>query len=229
MRLSVRWFLSLSLVLVLTAACLAPAAAEEAPVRVLVQGHASLRITTGEGKVIYIDPYAGEGYDVPADLILLTHSHPDHTKTDLIRTRNEDCRMIRWMDALKKGVYHTFDLGWVTVEATEAGNNPNHNIKSCVGFILTFTDGKTLYVSGDTSTTAQMATLAERHLDYAFFCCDGTFNMGPEEAIACAETVGARISIPYHPTADDAFTEKYGAMLPESFRLIPAGEEFVLE
>ena len=37
---------------------------------ILYQGHGSLRITTGEGRVIYIDPYAGEGYDVPGRIIL---------------------------------------------------------------------------------------------------------------------------------------------------------------
>ena len=40
----------------------------------LYQGHGSLRIVTCEGKVIYIDPYAGEGYDLSADLILITHA-----------------------------------------------------------------------------------------------------------------------------------------------------------
>ena len=35
----------------------------------LYQGHGSLRITTADNKVIYIDPYAGDGYDLPADLI----------------------------------------------------------------------------------------------------------------------------------------------------------------
>ena len=34
--------------------------------RLLYQGHGSLRIITKEGKVIYVDPYAGEGYDLPA-------------------------------------------------------------------------------------------------------------------------------------------------------------------
>ena len=55
-------------------------ASGEAPVRarLLYQGHASLRIVTAEGMVIYIDPYAGEGYDLPADLILVTHNHSDH-------------------------------------------------------------------------------------------------------------------------------------------------------
>ena len=32
--------------------------------RLLYQGHGSYRITTGEGKVIYVDPYAGGGYDL---------------------------------------------------------------------------------------------------------------------------------------------------------------------
>ena len=31
--------------------------------KLLYQGHGSYRITTGEGKVIYVDPFAGEGYD----------------------------------------------------------------------------------------------------------------------------------------------------------------------
>ena len=53
--------------------------------RLLYQGHGSLRIVTAEGKVIYIDPYAGDGYDLPADLILITHGHQDHTAVNLIK------------------------------------------------------------------------------------------------------------------------------------------------
>ncbi len=39
----------------------------------LFQGHASLRLTANDGRVVYIDPYKGKGYDVPADIILITH------------------------------------------------------------------------------------------------------------------------------------------------------------
>ena len=39
---------------------------------ILYQGHGSFRLTTSEGSVIYIDPYAGEGYDRPADLVLVS-------------------------------------------------------------------------------------------------------------------------------------------------------------
>ena len=204
-------------------------AGESAGTRVLVQGHASLRITTPEGKVIYIDPYRGEGYDAPADLILLTHGHSDHTAVNKIRKKNKGCEKITWKEALKGGEHRTFDLGYVTVEAVQAGNNKNHSIRSCVGYILTFTDGKTLYVSGDTSETDQMGELAARGLDYAFFCCDGTYNMDLKEAIACSELVGARVNIPYHPVADDEMIGRYGSLFPENWRAVRAGEEFVLE
>ena len=36
--------------------------------KLLYQGHASLRLTTNSGKVIYVDPFAGEGYEPTADL-----------------------------------------------------------------------------------------------------------------------------------------------------------------
>ena len=47
--------------------------------KLLFQGHASCRITTHSGTVIYIDPFAGEGYDLPADLVLISVGflHPD--------------------------------------------------------------------------------------------------------------------------------------------------------
>ena len=162
------------------------------------QGHASMRITTAEGKVIYVDPFMGDGYDEPADLILETHGHYDHTQTKLIKNKNEGCETITWKESIKGGEHQTFDLGFVTVEAVEAGYNKNHNAKECVGFILTFSNGATLYLSGDTSKTPQMSELAERNLDYAFFCCDGVYNMNMKEAIECANLVAAKHSIPYH-------------------------------
>ena len=36
--------------------------------KLLFQGHGSFRITTDENIVIYVDPYVGSGYDLPADI-----------------------------------------------------------------------------------------------------------------------------------------------------------------
>ena len=199
----------------------------------MYQGHASMRITTYDGNVIYIDPFMGTGYDKAADLILITHSHYDHTQTDLIENKNEGCQTITWKEALKDGEHQSFDLGFVSVEAVEAGYNKNHNVKECVGYILTFENGTTLYVSGDTSTTPQMSELADRNLDYAFFCCDGVYNMDVTEASECAKLVNASHSIPYHMIPANN-SNGFDLTVAESFDapgriIIAPGEELVLE
>lgn len=205
---------------------------EEAPV-LLYMGQASMRVVTPEGKVIYIDPYAGDAYDLPADLILVTHGHFDHCAVDKVVDRAPDCRIITHEEAVVDGVHQSFSLPYVTVEAVEAGYNPWHDVNRCAGYVLTFTNGKSVYVTGDTSTTEQMPLLAEKEIDYAFFCCDGVFNMGLEEAARCTEMVGAKHNIPYHNTTDNTgerfdreLAEQFGA--PDRLIVFP-GEELLVE
>ena len=198
--------------------------------RLLYQGHGSLRIVTAQGKVIYIDPYAGDGYDLPADLILVSHGHQDHNAVHLIRNRNEGCRIIEYTDALVDGEYKTFDLGFARVEAVAAGNNRNHDIRVCVGWLITLPSGVSVYATGDTSTTDQMAKLAERDIHYAFIVCDGKYNMDMDEAVRCAKLIQARHSIPYHMAPGKLFDRRRAEKFDVPGRLIlPAGEEIDLE
>ena len=90
--------------------------------KLLYQGHGSYRLIANDGRVIFVDPYAGKGYDVPADIILVTHQHHDHNKIKRV-TQKPDCRIISNIEALAGGKHKTFDLGGgLTVEAVEASN-----------------------------------------------------------------------------------------------------------
>ncbi len=163
--------------------------------KILYQGHASLRLETKEGRFIYIDPYAGEGYDKPSSLVLITHEHYDHNGIHLVPLTTRTI-VIRAKDALDGLGYHSFSYFGVSIEAVPAFNK-NHNVNECVGFLLTL-EGKKIYVAGDTDYTPEMERLGKEGLDYAFLPIDGVYNMGPEEATRCADILKPKHLIPYH-------------------------------
>ena len=162
----------------------------------LYQGHGSYRIVTGGGFTVYIDPYAGDGYDLPADLILVTHDHYDHNRIDKV-PRRSGCRILTWKDAIKGGKYQHFTVQEVEITAVPACNR-NHDIRQCVGYVLRI-DGKTLYAAGDTSKTSAMSDLLpSMHLDWCLLPIDGVYNMGAAEASECARLINAAHTIPIH-------------------------------
>ena len=167
-------------------------------VRLKYMGQGTIRIITEDKKVIYIDPFAGDDYDMSADLILQTHDHFDHSALEKVSNRNQKCQIITEKEALIDGEHKTFDLPFVKVISVEAGYNKNHDVNKCVGYVLEFNDGIKVYVSGDTSKTRQMVLMSSMNIDYAFFCIDGIFNMGNDEAAECAKLVNAKHNIPYH-------------------------------
>ena len=172
--------------------------------QMLYQGHGSYRFALDDGTVVYVDPFAGEGYDLPADLVLVTHEHFDHNQVQKM-PHAAGCAIIRARDVHPApGEYLCTESHGVRITAVQACNK-NHPVNECVGFVLEF-DGVSFYASGDTSTTEDMASgkLAALGIDYAAFPGDGFYNMDVAEAGACAALVQARHSIPVHlvPVSD---------------------------
>ena len=170
-------------------------------------GHGSLKLYLRNGKICYIDPYAGDDYKENADLILITHEHMDHNKIDLI-TQNPDCKIIRSTDWVVNGEsmeYNTFDIYDMHIEPVQAYNQ-NHKVSECVGYVIT-SNGKKIYVAGDTSKTDQMSKLSSYNIDYAFLPMDGKYNMDIDEAIECENIIKAKHTIPYHMAPGELFNE----------------------
>ena len=194
--------------------------------KLLFQGHGSFRLTSTAGQGVYIDPFAGEGYDVPADLILVSHQHGDHNQVQLC-TQKPGCRIISNVEALAGGEHHRHHVDGIIVTAVQAYNQ-NHKVDECVGFIVEV-DGVKIYFSGDTSTTDDMANFSKLELDYAFLCGDGVYNMDMAEAAACARLIGAKHNVLVHTTPGVLFdAEKAAAWDAPNKLIVAAGQEIEL-
>lgn len=191
--------------------------------QLLYQGHGSYRITTSEGIVIYIDPFAGEGYDVEADLILVTHEHNDHNHVEL--PKKKDTTIIIRQNTLKRGtIYNKTHVYGVEIEAVQAYNK-NHDKSCCVGYVLRF-DGIVLYAAGDTSLTDDMQNkLPLYDIDYALLPIDGIYNMDEVEASKCADYIKAKHTIPIHTKPGELFSlEKANNFKHDSRLIIKPGQ-----
>src|SRR5471030_1913571 len=196
--------------------------------KLLYQGHASFRIITDNEIVVYVDPFVGEGYNLPADIILITHEHPDHNKVELI-TRKENCSILRAETMLINEDYKHVQIGNLDIEAVPAYNK-NHDRNKCVGYVIQV-DGVKIYASGDTSTTEYMKTnLSKEFLDYALLPIDGFYNMDAKEAEKCAELIGAKHTIPIHTKAGELFDiQEAEKFLPSNRLIIKPGKEIELK
>ncbi|MBN2794738.1 MAG: MBL fold metallo-hydrolase [Clostridia bacterium] len=168
-------------------------------------GRASVRIEISDGRVIYIDPYAGsvEAYEKEADYVFVTHQHSDHNVTDRVNLK-EGGQIIECPMDIQAG--DQMVLEDMILQAVPAYNE-NHQAKEACGFILKIQD-LTLYHSGDTSYLLEMDDLQAYDIDYALLCMDGYYNMGPEEVSRVADAIHAQKVIPIHTDGEGDYNAK---------------------
>jgi len=204
-------------------ACAAPAAAgafetdtihtSAGDLAITFIGHGSLMLAFG-GTVIQVDPYSKlADYSVfpKADIILLTHQHPDHLdNAALVPVRGEVTEVllteicageVTGGTVMKNGETRT--VAGIPVEAVPAYNmvhvrdsgEPYHPRGEGNGYILTFGDTR-LYIAGDTENTPEMKAL--RGIEVAFLPMNLPFTMTPEMVADAARAFRPKILYPYH-------------------------------
>ncbi|MDR0831560.1 MAG: MBL fold metallo-hydrolase [Bacillales bacterium] len=177
----------------------------------LYQGHGSFRLTSDLGTVIYVDPFAGKGYDVLANLILITHFHFDHNQRQLVK-QNKETKTLTFEDFKSKTLIYKDIL----IERVEAYNS-NHKIEEGCGYIITI-DNKRIYATGDTSKTKEMKTI--KNIDYLLICGDGIYNMDLVEADECINIIRPKHYIPYHISPGKLFDKERAKLLTSENKLI---------
>lgn len=192
------------------------------------------QIKTGD-KVIYIDPAylkpmfsdylkntgAEESSELPedlekADMILITHEHPDHCSSATVNALkqedtliiapktcadelNEDIKIVTSGEELS---YGNVQIKVVDAYNTESGRSKMkfHKKGKSVGYLITL-EGKTIYHAGDTDVIPEMKEFG--HVDIALIPTGGTYTMDMEEAVDAVRTVKPEIVIPMHMKDSD--------------------------
>lgn len=176
-------------------------------------GHASFKIEASDGSTIYIDPFAGE-YRMPADLILITHSHFDHSdQTKISKIRQEDTIVVTSLENSSNIIGSEFleedeerEFRGFKVKAVPAYNLNKFKSKNevfhpkgfGVGYIIEAL-GKRIYHAGDTDFVPEMKNL--KNIDLALLPIGGTYTMTPKEAVQAAKSFKPQTVIPMHYTS----------------------------
>ncbi|HEY0299728.1 MAG TPA: MBL fold metallo-hydrolase [Rhizomicrobium sp.] len=205
--------------------------------------------------------------DLPAiDIVLLSHSHYDHLdRTTLAALERRDRPAV--VTGLKVGqvVPHgnVVELDWwqrhslsdgvsatyVPAEHFSARGPFDRNVTLWGGFVLE-TPAGAIYFAGDTGDGAHIAAIAERFGPMALSLLPiGAYepawfmspvHMNPREAVAAAQTLRSRVTMPIHygtiRLADDAYDEPLRALrealaaqsAPPEFRVPDFGEALVI-
>ena len=198
---------------------------ESGPLSITFLGHASLLLSY-DGMNIAIDPFSKVADYAPlpkADLVLITHEHPDHldpAALALIRTdktvvaanpaaaekipgavvlKNGDTK---WFTGTKKnpaGIQVTVVPAYNIVHERSPGM-PYHPKGGGNGYVLAFGNTK-VYIAGDTENIPEMKTLGG--IDVAFLPMNLPYTMTPEMVADAARMIRPKILYPYHTGETD--------------------------
>lgn len=179
-----------------------------------VGGHASFRIKDAKtgAKFYFVDPW--ELKQIPqekADAVFVTHAHYDHfSPEDLKKVAGENsvivlvngCENLSVKNkVIKTKPNESFEVAGIKVETVPAYNikperlNFHQRANNWVGYVFNV-NGFRIYHAGDTDFITEMKLL--RDIDLALLPMGGTYTMDVTEAIAAANTIGAKITVPIH-------------------------------
>jgi L-ascorbate metabolism protein UlaG (beta-lactamase superfamily) len=182
------------------------------PVEITPIYHAFAMIRAG-GDTIYIDPAKPGNISglKPGNLILITHTHPDHMDVSYLSALSDQKTEIIAPAAVQatvtaaKVLANGESLQWHNWKITAV---PMYNIAHSMpngmlfhpkgignGYVLSY-GGKNFYFAGDTEGTPEMRAL--KNIDVAFIPMNLPYTMSPVEAADAVKAFKPKVVYPYH-------------------------------
>ncbi len=186
-------------------------------------GHSAFRITSPQGKIIFIDPWlsnpssTGEK-DNQAHIILLTHAHGDHVGDTVEIARASGAKVYAihevYVYLSQKGISNAVgmnigghvkdgDLEFIMTQAVHSSTLQEGDTMlpggDPAGFVIKLENGFTIYHAGDTGVFSSMSIIGELYKpDLALLPIGSHYTMGPEEAAYAVKLLKPRYVIPMH-------------------------------
>jgi L-ascorbate metabolism protein UlaG (beta-lactamase superfamily) len=189
-------------------------------------GHSTFVITSPGGKRIVLDPWLEGNPKCPdehkkiteADLILITHGHPDHVGDVFSVARITGAPVIAILEFAKlfeeKGLQSvhginkggTINIAGIGVTMVQAVHTSGFEfdgrmifVGDPAGYVIRLEDGRSLYFAGDTDVFSDMALIKQLHApEIAFLPIGDHFTMGPQGAALAADLLGVQQVVPMH-------------------------------
>jgi len=204
-------------------------------------GHATFRIQTPGGSIIYIDPWVMGNPACPdsekevkkCDIMLCTHGHFDHIGDARAIAKQHKSKVVgifelcTWMQ--KKGIENiapmnkggTQPVGDIKVTMTHAVHSCGiqdddgsiiYGGEAC-GYVIEFSNGIKIYHAGDTGPFSDMKIIHDLYKpDIAMLPIGDHFTMGPREAAYVCELLKPRVVVPMHFATFPLLTGTPGAL-----------------
>jgi len=189
-------------------------------------GHAAFRLTSDNGKQIYVDPFLNGNPKTPeaekqpahVDVIAITHGHGDHVGDALaLSTAFPEAEIVcqvelkGWLGGQGANVGHlpglnkggSLELDGLRFTLTNAFHSSSSDsleyLGEACGIVIRLESGRAVYFSGDTCVFGDMALIARLYApDLVVLPIGDHFTMGPHEAALALELLGNPTCVPSH-------------------------------